>query len=152
MNNFDWAINIRIVNILGEIQVWFSFSLNSNCSFIILNKTHDWWCKLEFTENFKYARKMDPLTFVLISCFKPHQSKWVISYPIICCGFPMILRKCKPKEYFVNPRVIDPTNADKFSPFRKIPVFTLTRWCFKVLDKNFVVVFIIIPVCDLYTW
>ena len=125
----------------------FSRNCNFTIALVILQQL---WTKV-YT-NSKYARKIYPLTFVLISCFKPHQSKWVISYPIICCGFPIILRKFKSKEYFVNPRVIDPTNADKFSPFRKIPVFTMTRWCFKVLDKNFVVVFIIVPVCDLYTW
>jgi len=125
----------------------FSRNCNFTIALVILQQL---WTKV-YT-NSKYARKIYPLTFVLISCFEPHQSKWVISYPISYCGFPIILRKCKPKKYFVNPRVIDPTNADEFSPFRKISVFTITRWCFKVLDKNFVVVFIIVPVCDLYTW
>ena len=151
MNNFDRAINIRIVNILGEIQVWFSFSLNSNCSFIILNKTHDWWCKLEFTEKFKYARKMDPLTFVLISCFKPHQSKWVILKRIIWCGFLNICLWRSACIHSINPQVLDSTNSGQFSPFRKIHVSTMTRRCFKsTWSEIFVLVlFIIVSVCIL---
>ena len=87
----------------------------------------------------------------MISCFKPHQSKWVISKRIIWCGILNICLWRSACIYFINLHVLDSTNSGQFSPFRKIHVSTMTRRCFKsTWSEIFVLVlFIIVSVCIL---